>query len=43
MMDFAGKKIKYIDKETGEIILKDFFVSILPCSGYTFGMATENM
>ena len=39
MVDFAGKKLSLIDKETGEAIPVEFFVAILPCSQYTYAEA----
>jgi len=39
MVDFAGKKLRLINPETGEIIPVEFFVAILPCSGYTYAQA----
>lgn len=39
MIDFAGKKLYLTDYETGEQKPVEFFVGILPCSGFTFGMA----
>ena len=35
-VDFAGKKLSYIDKQTGEIIYCDILVCTLPFSGYTY-------
>lgn len=35
-VDFAGKKLSLIDKNTGEIIPVEVFVAILPCSQYTY-------
>ncbi|MCK9290984.1 MAG: IS21 family transposase [Bacteroidales bacterium] len=35
-VDFAGKKLKIVDKSTGEIKSVEVFVSILPCSQYTY-------
>ncbi|KUF41312.1 LuxR family transcriptional regulator [Myroides marinus] len=35
-IDFAGKKLSYVDKQTGEIIPVEVFVSILPNSQYTY-------
>lgn len=37
--DFAGKKMSYVDTETGEVIACEVFVSILPFSGLIFCMA----
>ncbi|MGH2612902.1 MAG: IS21 family transposase [Rhabdochlamydiaceae bacterium] len=36
MIDFAGKKLSYLNKDTGEIIPCEVFVSILPFSGLIF-------
>jgi len=36
MVDFAGKKLHLTDADTGELIPVEFFVGILPCSGYTY-------
>ncbi len=35
-VDFAGKKIPVIDRDTGEIIEAEVFVAILPSSQYTY-------
>ena len=35
-IDFAGKKLQIIDKETGEVIPVEVFIAILPCSQYTY-------
>ena len=35
-IDFAGKKLEIVDKETGEIIPVEVFVAILPNSQYTY-------
>lgn len=35
-IDFTGKKLQYVDKQTGELIEVNVFVGILPASGYTF-------
>jgi transposase len=42
MVDFAGKKLQIIDYETGEVTQVEFFVGVLACSGYTFGMACQS-
>ena len=34
-VDFAGKKLSYIDPSTGECKEVEVFVGILPCSQYT--------
>jgi len=39
MIDFAGKKLYLTDADTGELIAVEFFVGILPCSGYTYARA----
>jgi len=39
MVDFAGKKLHLVDPQTGEQISVEFFVGILPSSGYTFAKA----
>lgn len=36
MIDYAGKHLYLTDKETGEQIPVEVFVSILPCSQYTY-------
>ena len=41
-VDFAGKKIPYIDRETGEIIECQVFVACLPYSDYAFVMAVKS-
>jgi len=41
-IDYTGKKLQYIDKETGEVIEVEVFVAILPCSGYTFVEASPS-
>ena len=38
-IDFAGKKLSYVNKDTGEIIFCQVFVAILPYSGLIFCMA----
>lgn len=35
-IDFAGKKLSIVDKESGEIIPVEIFVAILPCSQLTY-------
>ncbi len=40
-MDFAGKKLHYTDKDTGEIIKCEVFVACLPYSDYAFAMAVK--
>jgi transposase len=41
-VDFAGKKLSYIDKETGEIIYCPVLVACLPYSDYSFAMAVSS-
>jgi len=41
-VDFAGKKLSYVDKETGEIIECQVFVACLPYSDYSFCMAVRS-
>ena len=39
MVDFAGDKMSYVDRQTGEIIRCPVLVCVLPYSKYTFAMA----
>ena len=41
-IDFAGKPLSYIDKETGEQISVQVFVACLPYSDYGFAMAVPS-
>jgi len=41
-IDFAGKKMSYVDKISGEIIQCPVFVACLPCSDYCFAMAVKS-
>ena len=41
-IDFAGKKLHYINKETGELVECQIFVACLPYSDYSFVMAVES-
>ena len=41
-IDFAGKKLSYVDKHTGEIIECQVFVACLPYSDYSFAMAVPS-
>ncbi|MFC1734158.1 IS21 family transposase [candidate division KSB1 bacterium] len=41
-IDFAGKKMSYINKSTGEIIQCPVFVACLPYSDYCFAMAVRS-
>ncbi len=36
MVDYAGKKLSWIDRSTGEVHDVEVFVACLPCSGYVF-------
>ncbi len=44
-IDFAGKKLSYVDRNTGEIIECQVFVACLPYSDYSFAVAvrTQNI
>lgn len=42
MIDFAGKKQSYVDKETGEIISCEVFIATLPFSGLIFCYAVHS-
>lgn len=41
-VDFAGKKLSTIDRETGEIIEQQVFVACMPYSDYGFAMAVRS-
>jgi len=41
-IDFAGKKLSYMDRETGEVIECQVFVACLPHSDYSFAMAVRS-
>ena len=41
-VDFAGDKISYVDRETGEIIWCQVFVACMPYSDYSFVMAVRH-
>jgi len=41
-VDFAGDKISYVDRETGEIMWCHVFVACLPFSDYSFAMAVRH-
>jgi len=41
-VDFAGKKLSYVDIQTGEIIWCPVFVACLPYSDYSFVMAVRS-
>ena len=42
MVDFAGDKMNYVDRSTGEVIVCPVFVAVLPFSKYTFVMALHD-
>lgn len=41
-VDYCGKKLHVVDKETGEIQDVEVFVGVLPCSGYTYVEASRS-
>jgi transposase/uncharacterized protein YeaO (DUF488 family) len=41
-IDYAGKKLSYIDIDTGEVIYVQVFVACLPYSDYCFAMAVPS-
>lgn len=41
-VDFAGKKLSYVNKDTGEVIACEVFVAIFPYSGFIFCMAVAS-
>ncbi|MCG2420514.1 IS21 family transposase [Aequorivita sp. F47161] len=41
-IDFAGKPLSYINRDTGEIIFVQVFVACLPYSDYSFAMAVPS-
>lgn len=41
-VDFAGDKLYYVDRQSGELIYCPVLVCILPYSGYSFVLALEN-
>src|SRR5690554_2700406 len=41
-IDFAGRTVAYIDRQTGEVIDCQFFVACLPYSDYAFAMAVPS-
>lgn len=42
MIDYAGQKMHYIDRSTGELIACPVFIGVLPYSNYTFAIALDN-
>lgn len=41
-IDFAGKKLSYVDADTGEVVYCHVFVACLPYSDYSFAMAVRS-
>ncbi|MFT6807610.1 MAG: transposase [Saprospiraceae bacterium] len=41
-VDYTGKKLHYVNKDSGELIEVEIFVGILPCTGYTFVEASAS-
>ena len=41
-IDFAGKKLGYVDKQTGELVMCHVFVACLPYSDFSFVMAVKS-
>lgn len=41
-IDYAGKTLELVDRQTGEITQMQFFVAILGASQYTYAEATHN-
>lgn len=41
-IDYAGKKLSYVNRDTGEIIAVQVFVACLPYSDYCFAMAVKS-
>jgi len=41
-VDFAGDRMEYVDRETGEIVPVHIFVACLPFSDYTFTMGVRH-
>jgi transposase len=42
MVDFAGDKMSYVDRSTGEVISCPVFVAVLPFSKYSFAIALKD-
>lgn len=42
MVDFAGDKMSYVDRSTGEVVECPVLVAVLPFSNYSFAMALPN-
>lgn len=41
-IDYAGKKLSYVDRDTGEVIACQVFVACLPYSDYSFAMVVPS-
>jgi len=41
-VDFAGKMLPYIDRDTGEVIYCPVFVACLPFSDYAFAIVVRS-
>lgn len=41
-IDFAGKMLSYVDKDTGEVVFCPVLVAVLPYSGFTYVEALPN-
>ena len=41
-IDFTGKTLPWVDRQTGQVHPAQVFVAILPCSQYTYVQATKN-
>lgn len=41
-VDFAGDKLHYVDRESGEVILCEVLVCVLPYSNYTYAIALRS-
>ena len=42
MVDYAGKRLSIVDKQTGEVISVEVFVACLPASGYIYVEASKS-
>lgn len=42
MVDFAGDKMSYVDRSTGEVISCPVFIAVLPFSKYTFAIVLRD-
>lgn len=42
MVDYSGKRLSVVNRETGEISEMEVFVAVLPCSGYTYVEASSS-